>query len=128
MYLNFTVAKGTRVGLVKYNNTAYNLTTGLRKINNQEDRDYLMNLVPKRERKGGSAIGLGLRLATKVRAERCIQMYVLTVAPIFTFFYLPCIRTVQKPAHTAIKIGFRLHNPIHFYSVNFMADVGRGRS
>ena len=86
MYLNFTVAKGTSVGLVKYNNTAYNLTTGLRKINNQEDRDYLMNLVPKKERKGGSAIGLGLRLATKVRAERCIQMYVLTVAPIFTFF------------------------------------------
>lgn len=69
MYLNFTVAKGAQIGLVKYNNTGYNVTDGLITIDGQDDRKWLMDRIPM-ERRGGSAIGKGLKCAIDVRFSR----------------------------------------------------------
>lgn len=64
-YLLYTVPTGARVGLVKYSSTANDISGGLQLVDSSAVRNLLADRVPL-EKKGGTAIGKGLKAALNV--------------------------------------------------------------
>ena len=64
-YLLYTLPTGATAGLVKYSSDSTDISGGMQPVVTQSDRDYLANRVPL-EKRGGTAIGKGLRRAERV--------------------------------------------------------------
>lgn len=64
-YLLYTVPTGAWVGLVRYSSDATDISGGLQLVNSSAVRNFLADRVPL-EKKGGTAIGKGLKRALLV--------------------------------------------------------------